>query len=569
MQIRISFKIFALALLVVVLMALGAIFSVIMISRVAAQLDTVAYFHLQLERKTSMLSSHIEEYEVHQERFKSYLNAGPGAAALAGKEQEFLEQRHRDIAVEFKAIEELLATGKQAGKMDPETVRLLQTELSILSEGLERYEKDMAAIATAIRRRQVAQVLWLQTRAAEEEDRFANRLKEIRSIVGRELEGVTRQVARQERNVLFTSVLLTGATFILALLLAWLITRSLVRPVKQLVQGTRSIQEGSLDTRVEINSRDEIGALARSFNEMAGELALKERIKETFGKYVDPRIVSELLERDNGNGFAGERRIMTVFFSDIAGFTEMGEKLSPNGLVKLINGYLTSMAGPIRENRGVIDKFIGDAIMAFWGPPFSGAENQADLACETALTQRKLLSEFRASIPDLIDVNEDFTTFDIRIGMATGELVVGEMGSDKSRNYTVMGDVVNLASRLESINKQYGTRILISRGTNEMLSEGFLTREIDRIRVKGKQQPVAIFELMGKAEDRNDKMEQKARFYRAGLEAYRKQDWTSAREAFESLPDDPPSARFLKRIELLKRNPPASDWDGVWSYRTK
>ena len=197
---------------------------------------------------------------------------------------------------------------------------------------------------------------------------------------------------------------------------------------------------------------------------MVEQLRLKERIRETFGKYVDPRIVEGLISGP-ALATAGERRVMTVLFCDIRGFVGVSEEMTPQGLVKVMNRYFSTMSAPIRQHGGIIDKYIGDAIMAYWGPPFTADANQARCAAFAALDMLERVAPFRAELPDLLGLRNVPISFDIRVGIATGEALVGSVGSEVMMSYTVMGDTVNLASRLEGANKLYGGRILASEAT--------------------------------------------------------------------------------------------------------
>ena len=203
--------------------------------------------------------------------------------------------------------------------------------------------------------------------------------------------------------------------------------------------------------------------MTAAFNRMVEQLRLKERIRETFGKYVDPRVVEGLIDRP-ALAAEGQRRVMTVLFCDVKGFTGASEGMTPQGLVKVMNRYFSTMSAPIRHHQGIIDKYIGDAIMAYWGPPFTEDAEQARLASLAALDMLERVAPLRAEFPELLGVRSLPIAFDIRIGIATGEALVGSIGSELMMSYTVMGDTVNLASRLEGANKVYGGRVLRVRG---------------------------------------------------------------------------------------------------------
>ena len=295
-------------------------------------------------------------------------------------------------------------------------------------------------------------------------------------------------------------------------------------------------------------------------------------MRETFGKYVDPRVVEGLIE---GPALAaeGQRRVMTVLFCDVKGFTGTSEGMTPQGLVKVMNRYFSTMSAPIRGHQGIIDKYIGDAIMAYWGPPFADDKEQARLASLAALDMLQLVPQLRAELPELLGVRTLPNAFDIRIGIATGEVLVGSIGSELMMSYTVMGDTVNLASRLEGANKEYGGRILVSEATIAGASAAIEAREIDRLVTLGQTQPQAVFEIMGrKGELTAAQLELRSRFSE-GLAAYRAQRWEDSRRAFEAalsaVPDDGPSMTFIKRIDRLIAAPPGDGWDGSWHLERK
>lgn len=308
-------------------------------------------------------------------------------------------------------------------------------------------------------------------------------------------------------------------------------------------------------------------------NNMVTERRMKERIKDTFGTYMDPRIVEGILLQPDAMKTSGEKRVVTVFFSDMEKFTSIGEQMTPAGLVNLINQYLTLASESIRRYHGVIDKYVGDAIMAFWSPPFTSETEHATLACYAALEQLTKLDEFRRMLPDLTGLRKGLPTINIRVGVATGEVIIGNIGSNISRNYTVMGDTVNIASRLESASKQYGTQLLITEHTQAMAKDAIETRELDTIRVVGKSEPVRIFELLARKGELDQATADLRKRFEQGLTAYRSRDWDRAQSHFAACLDinaaDGPAKFFMERLQYLRDHPPAEDWDGVWSLTEK
>lgn len=257
---------------------------------------------------------------------------------------------------------------------------------------------------------------------------------------------------------------------------------------------------------------------------------------------------------------------MTVFFTDIRNFTTLSEKLDPQELVAFMNEFHSVMTGIILEQGGTLDKYIGDAIMAFFGAPVEQPKH-ALIGCRTALLMMESLYECRKNwcFPG-------FSRIEIGVGISSGEMVVGNMGSARRLSYTVMGDQVNLASRLEGLTKQYGVKILISRFTHAKLHGEIVCREIDLVRVKGKTEPVAIFEPFGVDYFTGGKFAFIPPFEQ-GLQAYREQRFAEAIERFEQAlvlkPQDKPSLLYIVRCRALLAAPPPEDWGGVWSMTSK
>lgn len=293
----------------------------------------------------------------------------------------------------------------------------------------------------------------------------------------------------------------------------------------------------------------------------------KRQIKNTFSRYVSPEIIAEILADPKKLKLGGDKKELSILFSDIRGFTAISEKLSPEQLVQLLNEYLGAMTDLIMDSGGVVDKYIGDAIMAFWGAPIK-QPNHPELICQTALEMTTVLNKERARWQRKFGVE-----LRVGIGIHTGEAVIGNMGSSKRFDYTIMGDNVNLASRLEGITKQYGAQIIASQSIKNKVEDKFVFRYLDKVAVKGKTQGVEIYELVGvKPLDNNGTQELMSSFAK-GVELYKNQKWDEAIEFFQDLsgkyPEDGPIKLYLERCEELKNNPPAEDWDGVYRLTTK
>lgn len=259
---------------------------------------------------------------------------------------------------------------------------------------------------------------------------------------------------------------------------------------------------------------------------------------------------------------------MTIMFADMRGFTHLSEEVTPALLVTVLNRYLTVLTEEIRERQGIVDKYMGDGVMAFWGPPFVQADEQARLACAAALAGVKRFDIFRTELPDLLGIRKYTPDVGIRIGIATGEVIAGNVGSAVAMNYTVMGNSVNVASRLESLSKHYGTTILITEATAAMAGPTAVVREIDRVTVQGRDVPLTIFELLDASHGEDKTSLRLIERYEHALAAYRGQDWPAAAEAFADClalrPGDGPSSVMAARVAAYAASPPPQGWDGVW-----
>jgi len=568
-------KIMGIAVTLITLMAITAVLTVVLVMQVGTRIEELTYSYMpaygdlaranirSLERALSIRRIIIEKLQSP--------NDNGQYAALRNRYDALGGQVELEILAARALIHGLIEKGPAFG--DTATLSQFESRIDAINDDSRRHlnaEND-----------RLLKVLDAgDTKALTEE---MERIDELRDELNRKLDSVradmlallrkdANMTVEKQHQVMLISVALTGLAAVLGLVFAALVSAGVTRPVRRLLEGAKAVEAGHLDGTLVATSRDEIGHLTTAFNQMVEQLRLKERLRETFGKYVDPRVVEGLIE---GPALAaeGQRRVMTVMFCDVKGFTSTSEGMTPQGLVKVMNRYFSTMSAPIRRHQGIIDKYIGDAIMAYWGPPFADDKEQAQLASLAALEMLQLVPQLRAELPELLGVRTLPNAFDLRIGIATGEVLVGSIGSELMMSYTVMGDTVNLASRLEGANKEYGGRILVSEATVAAASVVIEAREIDRVVTLGQTQPQAVFEIMGrKGELTGAQLELRAHFSE-GLAAYRAQRWREARHTFEAallvMPDDGPSMTFIKRIDRLIAAPPSEGWDGSWHLERK
>ncbi len=292
----------------------------------------------------------------------------------------------------------------------------------------------------------------------------------------------------------------------------------------------------------------------------------RKKIRGAFSHYVSSAVVNEVLKNPEKLKLGGDMKELTVLFSDIRGFTTISEGLGPEQVHRLINEYLTAMTNIVFKHGGTLDKYMGDAVMAIYGAPVD-LPDHAQKACDTALEMMQVLNELNAGW-----AREGKPVLDIGIGINTGMMMVGNMGSEQRFEYTVLGDAVNLGSRLEGANKSYLTHILVSEFTYDRVKGEFLCMEIDSVRVKGKTRPVRIYQLMGR-KDASLSQAETIRYFHQGLQFYKEQKWDKALEAFKTVSamDKGVYAAqiYMERIAGLKSSPPPPDWDGVCIMKEK
>jgi adenylate cyclase len=297
------------------------------------------------------------------------------------------------------------------------------------------------------------------------------------------------------------------------------------------------------------------------------ESRIKRQITGLFGQYVPPELVNEMAKDPTNYSMEGESRDLTILFSDVRGFTTISESLKPKDLAQLMNGFLSPFSQVIYEQRGTIDKYMGDCIMAFWGAPVTDPDH-ARHGVQAAFAMLKALEKINADFK-----SKGWPEIQIGVGLNTGKVSVGNMGSKIRLAYTVMGDAVNLASRLEGITKEYGAKIVIGQATKDQIPD-LVCRELDRVRVKGKDVAVTIFEPLGFDSEVNEETQSLIESFHKALGLYRAQQWDSAQQGFARLlQEDAASATlyglYLARIESLRINPPPATWDGTFTFTTK
>ena len=560
----------------VVLMVATSILSMVMASKVGHLLDELsnkyilAYGHLARANIRSL------ERSLALRRMVIMKMQNPPDEAGYAERLHIYQQTQHQVEQEAEEARKLIASIIDDVSTPSDNVALtrIDTNIDNAVNELDRHlSEENAQLLSQLESKDFAEARHTLARADQARDEFNQKLDQIRADMLSQVGMSASVVLRNQNHAILITIVVTALAAALGLVFAILVSGGITRPVRLLLEGTREVEAGHLERSIEVITHDEIGQLSAAFNRMVEQLRHKERIRETFGRYIDPRVVEGLINQPKLAAAEGQRRVMTVMFCDMKGFTTLSEGMTPQGLVKVMNRYLSTMSEPIRRHGGVIDKYIGDAIMAYWGPPFVEETDESQFACLAAIEMIKRIAPLRKEVTELLGVRVIPTECDVRIGLATGEALVGSIGSDVMMNYTVMGDTVNLAARLEAANKLYGSRSLIAEATVAKTDEAIQFREIDRLMVAGQTNPQAVFELLGRKDELTPKQDLLRTRYADALAAYRAQRWDQARAAFhavlEAVPTDGPSLALLSRIDHLQGHPPGADWDGSWRLENK
>lgn len=568
----IGFRILGLAAFLLALTIVLVAFLLHHVERLHDDLGELATIDVPLATALSQMDEYGLRRHLAFERMRGTLNlAVPDQRVLTEAEANY--RQHNDLLNEtFTRAHALLAPGKHALAGAPEVA-----EIATLLRQVERAYPTISAQQKKVLDFQRAGHLEQAGAEADALDELQgivqSQRSELQNLTAQRAERIASEALTRQQQIVSLTIAATISTVLLGIIVALLVTRALVRPIHALIGALGDVQNGRLDLELPVLRRDELGRLTTSFNYFVSELRAKERMRETFGKYVDPRVLKRVLGEDLDGEATGGRQEMTVSFADLVGFTAISERLTPSNMVRLLNRHFGLQATAVQDNQGVVDKFIGDSIMAFWGPPFVTDADHAALACRAALAQVAALGTLRAELAEITGLRRDAPEIDVRIGIATGEVIVGNIGSENTRSFTVIGDNVNLAARLEAATRFYGARILVSGAVARHAGGKFEMREIDSIAVKGKVEAEHIFELLGEAGSLDDDACRARDAYAAGLDAYRSGDWDAAESGFSASlalqPRDLAARVMLDRVAHLRSRPPADTWDGVWRFDAK
>jgi len=555
-----------------ILFAGALAFTLILIEDSAMELEAIEEYHLPLNKKMNELDIYTFELEITAHKV---VNGNRPRASLLQN-----QQRARDlegiITAIFKDSVELAERGSNDERNDVQdrlgmarligAVRTLEVETS----GFMRTALQAVDLGVEGKTAEARKAL----EAMDNYEELNPVFEQIRIRAGKLTADSLHETDQNIKYVIQANLVLFAVAGILGLLVFLIITGRLQTAFRRLTAAFRKTAEGELSDPLPVTSQDEIGDLTTSFNQMVEQLKSKERLREAFGQFLDPRIVANVVDASTGQlKEVAERRKVTIFFSDISNFSGIGEQLTAANLVRLLNRYFTASTEAIRAHHGIVDKFIGDAVMAFWASPFSEGETHARDGCLACLDLLKSFDGISREISEITGLRRNVPKFHARMALATGDTVIGTVGSDTTKSFTVIGDTVNIASRLEGVNKVYGTSILINEECYRLAETEVEAREIDLVTVFGKMEPVRIFELQGRQGALDPAIAKLNNVYADALQLYRVQKWKEAEGAFRDClkikEHDGPSLEFLTRIANFARTPPPKDWTGVWNTASK
>jgi adenylate cyclase len=566
-------KILALASVLFAILCVAMAVSLKLQEHVRDEIAAITEYHIPLDNLASEIEVTAAEYLSDIILAVVYRQAGSERLRHAREHEQKLL---RSIYGMVDAMARLMQSGQDDARNDLSdrlTLARLGGVVSLLRTEIAPIERLGQQVLSAMEKGDAAAIPPELARFEEAYGTLSARLEQLRKDVAALTDDSIKETLGQESDALRFSIAIFIVAAIVGFGVAGVLASRMVVGLRRLVQRAQAVETGDLSGVLPVESKDEIGQLTRAFNHMVGEIQTKERIRDTFGKFLDPKIVAGLVDPKNENLEQADRRVVTIFFSDIAGFSKISEQLTAGAIAKLLNRYFAVATDAIRAHNGVLDKFIGDAVMAFWTAPFSSGDSHAADACLAALAQQAAIDGLKAELPQILGLRRQVPDLVVRMGMATGDAVVGTMGAPNARTYTVIGDTVNTASRFEGINKVYGTRIIVGEDTFRLAQGVVEARELDFVVAAGKTEPVRIYELMAPAGGLDDRRQGLVAAYAEGLTAYRARDWPTAESRFQSAlaidAKDGPSSTLLTRVLTFQAAPPPADWDGVWRVHEK
>jgi class 3 adenylate cyclase len=464
--------------------------------RIKTELDQIAEYLVPITEKLNQISVHALEQEIALERLFTFFEVKPIPHEKIKRLLVLYSQEGELVKIEINQTKIIVDNALKRSKTFQEISGF--SRLGPILNEIEGRHKTFQVIglqlAKSLSKRELTEVYLFENLLEEEKNKLNKLLKKTLEAVKVLTERAVFKAEEHQGYSLVINWIIAGLAIFTGLILSAIFSSRMVKPLKGLLAATRKISLGNLDVSAEVVGKDEIGKLSFEFNKMVDGINQKERVKSTFGQYVDPRVVNSLINSHDLNFI--QREPVTVFFSDIAGFSRISEQFTPAAMVKLVNEYLSLVSEPIILRQGVIDKFVGDAVVAFWSSPFVDVQTGALMSCMSALEQQTKIKIFKKKISEITGVRKMAPEINVRMGIATSECVVGNVGSTYFKSFTVIGPATGWAEELETLNKRFNTNILVLEPTAELVREEMELRRIDCIEIAPNTN-LNVFELLG------------------------------------------------------------------------
>lgn len=494
----IRLKVMGIVVILLLLMIFASGVSIKYISSVKSELSQIARGLVPITEKLGEIDVHVLEQELLLEKVFTYFELEPLPEAKINRHLREIDALRNRTQAEFDDASQIAREALNRATSEAHIIAFTRAEmlLKILRMSYLNLHKNSMEIIKLLKEGEHEKALILESWLIEAEDEFnANSIGFLAEIAS-----VTEDSVLAAENHQETLLVLNWATTILAvtfgLFASALVSARMTRPLLNLINASKKTANGDLETAAVVETGDEIGRMADQYNRMVDGIRQKERIKATFGQFVDPRIVNSIIS--NYDLDQANRQPVTVFFSDIAGFSRISEQFTPSSMVRLVNEYLSLVSGPISHRQGIIDKFIGDAVVAFWSPPFVQTAEGAEMCCLAALEQQHQIELFRTKVSDILGLRKDLPDINVRMGIATSDCVVGNIGSTHSKSFTAIGPATEWAEDLETLNKKYNTEILALQPTVELVKGKMEFRRLDKLKVND-ETSFSVYELLGAA----------------------------------------------------------------------
>lgn len=575
-QFRFSFRKKIMGIVASMLICLIAIsgFSTYRLMQIYDEIVDVAEFTIPITNLVSLIRIHALEQELHLQRLSKSLKVQDIDEKYVRDEKRAFEHLGIKIDAEFQKAKQITVDGINNAKIKADKVffNVIAKNLLRLDEEHRRFEEKSYLIQELYRDGDYKTAGEFSDTLIKEEDQFNKHLDELFHQLEKKTSESTQVAKIHEEQVVWLSILVTAFSVSVGSICSLFLIRRFSRPIEDLKSKIIQIDKGNLDVSVSATTADEIGTLNKNFNDMLGELRLKRDIENTFGKYLDPRIVQNIIDGEHIVDAKGIKREMTVMFAGVSGLSDLSHSVEPGHASSFYNEFLEMLSKPISDSKGVIDKFIGTDVMGFWGEPFTNKDEHPKLALAASMSLIASYPQIKDLLARHLGRHYDDRHHQLSIGVATGELIVGNMGSKNALSFTVMGDVVNNASRLKGACKQFGVAFLCSENSRNQSGGKYKFREIDTVIAKGMDDPLLLHEMIPETLEYSQYTEQNLDLYQQALNSYRVGDFEKAQTYWLSfskvIPGDMAVKVMLDRLpELCAKK--SSVWSGVWKLSAK